>query len=562
MKLISPFLTVLSMSIVCNVTWAASSEANSDLPVLVSSQSVAESAGAPAVSCDPYQDYQCFDSSLGKNIFERLKHYYVLEMGHAAAPSDPNAPAARRENWPATPETVPPMPFTEWPYGGSTALGVTRPASVDSPLMVAIANTGFGQWLSTGNVQIYGWVDAGGNISTSSTPQGGNAPAAYSYRPNTAQLDQAVIYVERLPDTVQSDHIDWGFRLSAIYGENYRYTTAYGLASYQLLNHNNIYGYDLPMLYAEMFIPQIGEGGLMLRAGRFISVPDIEAQLAPNNYMYSHSMTYSFDNYTNTGVLATLGLTQQLFLQAGLTAGTEALPNHLEARIANPFPNAIYPAATFKKDPGSQPSYTACVRYNSLAGDDNLNVCANGINKGNYGYNNLQWYGFTAYHKFNSRWHLSYEAYYLHQNNVPNLNNSDVQNINANGGTPFAAPESAIKYNAPNEALCANANVETCTAGAYGTVAYLNYSPDALNNISLRPEFFWDKEGQRTGTKTRYANLALGWQHWLSPQIELRPEIAYYRALNGDAFNGNSNLGIAPNKDHETVLSGDVIVHF
>ena len=63
----------------------------------------------------------------------------------------------------------------------------------------------------------------------------GNWPAGYMYTPNTGQLDQAVMYVERLPDTVQKDHIDWGFRVAGLYGENYRYTVAYGLASYQLL---------------------------------------------------------------------------------------------------------------------------------------------------------------------------------------------------------------------------------------------------------------------------------------------------------------------------------------
>ena len=124
------------------------------------------------------------------------------------------------------------MPFTEWPYGGTTALGVNRPNSVDSPLMVAIANTGLGKFLANNNIQIYGWTDVGGNLSTNTRRPGGNAPIGYSYTPNTVQLDQAVIYIERTPDTVQKDHIDWGFRVSGIYGENYRYTTSYGLASY------------------------------------------------------------------------------------------------------------------------------------------------------------------------------------------------------------------------------------------------------------------------------------------------------------------------------------------
>ena len=124
------------------------------------------------------------------------------------------------------------MPFAEWPYGGiAPSLGVTRPSSIDSPLMVALGNTQCrADCMNDNHIQVYGWVNAGGNLSTN-TVRGGNAPAAYSYNPNTVQLDQAVLYIERLPDTVQKDHVDWGFRLAPIYGENYRYTTAYGLWS-------------------------------------------------------------------------------------------------------------------------------------------------------------------------------------------------------------------------------------------------------------------------------------------------------------------------------------------
>ena len=88
---------------------------------------------------------------------------------------------------------------------------------------------------------------------------------------------------------MQTIHVDWGFRLSGLYGENYRYTTAYGISSHiKLLQKNNVNGYDFPMEYGELYIPKVAEG-LVLRLGRYISIPDIEAQLAPNNYMYSHS---------------------------------------------------------------------------------------------------------------------------------------------------------------------------------------------------------------------------------------------------------------------------------
>jgi hypothetical protein len=89
-----------------------------------------------SVNPDPYKNYGCLDTYLGSNVAVRLYNYYKLEMGQSAAPSDPAAPPGRRANWPTTPETTPPMPFTEWPYGGTTNLGVNRPNSVDSPLMV------------------------------------------------------------------------------------------------------------------------------------------------------------------------------------------------------------------------------------------------------------------------------------------------------------------------------------------------------------------------------------------------------------------------------------------
>ena len=192
---------------------------------------IAAPAGSGPVGCtgevDPYKNYACLDTYLGQGFFQRLYNYYRLEWGEAGPPTDPNAPSSRRDGWPATPETTPPMPFTEWPYGGVTPIGVTRPGSVDSPLMAALGDTSLGEWLNDNGFQIYGWIDPGFNVSSNSVKPGGNAPINYAYTPNTVQLDQAVLYFDRFPDTVQTDHIDWGMRISAIYGENYRYTQSY-----------------------------------------------------------------------------------------------------------------------------------------------------------------------------------------------------------------------------------------------------------------------------------------------------------------------------------------------
>jgi Putative beta-barrel porin-2, OmpL-like. bbp2 len=56
-----------------------------------------------------------------------------------------------------------------------------------------------------------------------------------------------------------------------------------------------------------------------VRIGRFISISDIEAQLAPNNYTYVHSLTYTFDNFTNTGIEVTTALTNLPLLALSTT---------------------------------------------------------------------------------------------------------------------------------------------------------------------------------------------------------------------------------------------------
>ena len=517
-------------------------------------------APGSAGSCDPYANYKCLDAYLGDDFVTRLYRYYALEWGHDGPPTDPKAPPSRRSEavWPATPETTPPMPFTEWPYGGTTTIGVTRPGSVDSPLMVGLGNTQLGAALNASHIQVYGWVETGANVSTNSVKPSGNVPVGYDYTPNTVQLDQAVVYIERLPDTVQNDHFDWGFRLSGIYGVDYRYTTAYGLFSYQLLNHNFVNGYDFPMEYVDLYFPVLQ--GMDVRIGRFISIPDIEAQLAPNNYTYVHSLTYTYDNFTNTGILGTLAVTRNWMVQLGVVASTETMPWNIGARIPNPDPNPLYPGATMLKDPGAQPSATVGLRWTSDSGRDDIYLVANSINSGVWGYNNLQWLGGTYYHKFNDQWHIAFETWNIHEFRVPNLDNPTAVAAIANGGTPFS-PQ-IMPFNAPNAAHCGNTTALTCTADEQSFLLYVNYSPNKLNNFTLRTEFFMDPEGQRTGVVTNYVDAALGWQHWFSPQIEVRPEIAYYRSLNANAFNGNANAGMAPSRNWAVIAASDLIFHF
>jgi Putative beta-barrel porin-2, OmpL-like. bbp2 len=83
--------------------------------------------------------------------------------------------------------------------------------------MEAIYSGPGGEVWKKSRIQIYGWEAFSSNVSTSkNTSRGPNAnfPLIYDLRPNRFEQNQFVLYVERVPDEFQTEHIDWGFRVS------------------------------------------------------------------------------------------------------------------------------------------------------------------------------------------------------------------------------------------------------------------------------------------------------------------------------------------------------------
>jgi len=98
-----------------------------------------------------------------------------------------------------------------------------------------------------------------------------------------------------------------------------------GWFSDQLLRHNRLYGFDHAEQYIDVYIPRIFDG-LIIRVGRWIACPDIETQFAPDNYLGTHSLLFTFDTFTQTGIMLTGKFGDQWLLQVGLTAGTDMAP--------------------------------------------------------------------------------------------------------------------------------------------------------------------------------------------------------------------------------------------
>ena len=427
-----------------------------------------------------------------RNFFERWGDFYRSDW-HPPA-SAPDAPAPERRGLPS-PLASPPFPNSDWSYGGSPVLG--EPDSNSYPLMAAFTASK-DSWAARSRTKIYGWVEPSVNGSTSGHSNSPEGNDAYS---NRVELEQAVLYVERLPNTVQRDRVDFGYHLTAFYGTDYRFTTDKGYLSSQLIKHDYRYGFDPVLEYFDLWLPGVAKG-MNIRVGRFISIPGIEAQLSPNNYIFSHSLLYAVDPFTDTGILATVQLSDQWLVQAGLTGGHDV---------------AIWTA-------DAKPSLTACGSYTTKSVADNFYVCANGINDGEYAYNNVQQYDGTWYHKFSKNWHTATEGYGMYMRDVPSVSGPVRPEANSNGATCLAGEA-------------------RCFAPEWAVQNYVNRQLGAHDFISFRSDFLNDKKGQRTGYNTKYTENTLMLSHWWGTTVQLRPEIRLDRAWDRKAYDLGRQAG-------------------
>ncbi len=411
------------------------------------------------------------------SFFHRLATYYGEDWS-GTLPSS----AAPVRRLPASPLDSPPFPNADWSYSGSQEIGA--PDTGSYPLMTALNG-------AKSRTKVYGWVEPSFNLSTSGDS---NAPVAYDQFANRVELQQLVVIVERLADTVQTKHWDFGYHLTGIFGTDYYFTTGKGYFSQQLLKFNRQYGADLPVEYVDLYVPKVAKG-VDVRVGRFSSIPGIESQWAPGNYIFSHSLVNTFDALTDTGLLATVKLSDRWLVQAGISAGHDVAPWTDDAKASG----------------------TACLDYTSGSVKDSLYVCANGINSGKYAYDNIQQYDGTWYHRFSKTWHMATESWFMYERDVPN----------AAGPLPIETGTYG--------AVCQPGELR-CLAPEYAAVNYLEHEISPSLMMSFRSDFMNDKKGQRTGYAGRYAENTLSLTKWFGSTVEVRPEVRFDRSYDRPAY--------------------------
>jgi hypothetical protein len=451
------------------------------------------------------------EKKLHEPFWKRLDDAFLEQLGTPAyTPPDPNAPNTRRI--PPAPFDSPPFPSGDWQINGTPIIG--DPGELAPyPLMQAIYEGPGGQWIKDSKVQLYGWVNFSGNISTSHTSkksENGNFPLIYDLRPNRMELNQIVLYLERLPNENQTDHIDWGFRLSGVYGLDYRFMISRGWFSDQLLKHNSYYGFDTPMVYLDLYIPYVFNG-MNIRIGRIISEPDIEAQLAPNNLMASHSILYGFDPYCQEGIFTTTKINNQWTVQLGISDGTDV--------------------AIWQKDPGRQPTGTVMVQWTAPSQMDSIYAGDNVINDGEWGYNNMQQIVGTWTHKFNDKIYTATEAWYMFEYDAIDHPTNEV---------PFQS---------------GSFPVHNGYAPEWAIVNYTMFRLSGNTFLTVRNEYFNDMVGQRTGFQTQYSEHSIGITWWPDKIITIRPELRYDHSYDDRAYNNGT-------KHNQLAFTTDVIFHF
>jgi hypothetical protein len=264
------------------------------------------------------------------------------------------------------------------------------------------------------------------------------------------------------------------------------------------------------MVYFDIYIPNIFQG-MNVTIGRIISEPDIEAQLAPNNLMATHSLLYGFDDYCHEGIFTTTKLNAQWTLQLGIDCGTDV--------------------AIWQDDPGRQVTGDVMVQWIAPNQMDSVYAGANSFNKGNFGYNNLQQYVGTWTHKFNDKIYTATEAWYMYMNDAIDHPTKEV---------PFQSGSFPVRSGyAPEWAVC--------------NYTMFRISRDAF--FTVRNEYFKDKVGSRTGFATDYSEHAIGITWWPDKLITIRPELRYDHSYAARAYDNGT-------RHNQLAFTTDVIFHY
>ena len=405
--------------------------------------------------------------------------------------------------------------------------------------MKAIKGTGFGSWMEENNLSISGW--AAGSYTYTNSPTKSSLPLTWNDRSDTFLFQQFWLDFSKNLKT-DSKECDWGWKVAFLAGSDYRFTTVRGLFDSQLRNRRtdlgepngfqqNIYGADLPLAYANFWLPNLFEG-TEVQVGRVFTPWGYESVMATATPLMSRSYAFNWaPPFFHTGVVVKPKFSDTLNGQFMIVNGNDVF---FDGSDELRFVGAL--TKTYNDGNDSVTVAASIGRGAFNAGRAKPENTTLGLASEGLGRNNINVFDLVYTHKVNDDMSVAAELLYGYQNKVPSgATGSPGTGTNFNGAAGTAHWFSVVNY-------------VTCK---------LN---DKVNSI-LRFENFYDAEGQRTGFEGLYTATTLGLQIQLSDSMMFRPEVRYDINNYSNPF-GQAAYGTSQRQNNLFSAGADLIIKY
>jgi hypothetical protein len=236
--------------------------------------------------------------------------------------------------------------------------------------------------------------------------------------------------------------------------------------------------------YAETYLPNVAEG-MTVKVGRFYAPWGIEAVNAPGNALLSHTYTFVYDPFTQTGVMSGVKINSDWSGQAGIVIGNDTFIT-----------------------PGNEPKFSGNLMWSPPEGANNLRFSTI-IGSGRYNrrqlLDNLNLFELIYTHHFGERLKYLLAGTFGYQDNVPAIG----------------------------------------LANWFGVQQYWSLAMGPRWSTTTRLELFEDARGQRTGFTGLYTALTAGVAMQVSQRVLIRPELRFDYNGHSRPFEGRHGLFLA-----------------
>ncbi|MDP9172342.1 MAG: porin [Planctomycetota bacterium] len=248
----------------------------------------------------------------------------VLALGSAAWADDSNAVSAQS----ATDAKQVTSALVATHTGGQPIMADDA-AATPAPLMNGLGKTPIGKPLNDAGLNVYGYVEGGymydftvpRDVSPPKTAPSNGILFIGPYK-NSPKLDQVDLTIERLVDPTKGK-FDVGGRIEGIFGTDATFVHSNGILDNSVKHGAGGFSQlDLEQAYITVAIPTSNGQGLLLKAGKFVTLMGYESINPTANPLFTHAYSFSYAiPFTQTGVLAQYIFNSNLNVIGGFTRG-------------------------------------------------------------------------------------------------------------------------------------------------------------------------------------------------------------------------------------------------